>query len=56
MGRFIVWILPARKHLAVVNGGSFNSITADEPMVDIDTKTVLVTGVADAILFRPASV
>jgi hypothetical protein len=53
---FIFWIQQARKHLAVVNIGSCNSIQADDPMIDIDANAVFVAVVIDAILFRPASI
>jgi hypothetical protein len=40
---FVFWIKQERKHLAVVDIGRSDSISADEPMVDIDANAVLVT-------------
>jgi hypothetical protein len=53
---FIFWIQQARKYLAVVDIGRCDSISADESMIDIDTDAVLVTVVADAVLYCPASI
>ena len=44
------------KHLAVVDIGRSDSISADESMIDIDADAVLVTVVTDAVLFCPASI
>lgn len=52
----ILWIKQTRKYLTVVNIGRSYSTSSDETMVDIDTDTVPVAVVADAILFDPASV
>jgi hypothetical protein len=46
---FIFWIKQARRHLAVVNIGRCNSVTAAGAMIDIDANTVLESVVADAI-------
>jgi hypothetical protein len=53
---FIFWIQQARKHLAVVNIGSCNSISADESIVNIDAFAVFVAVVIDAIFLSPASI
>jgi hypothetical protein len=53
---FIFWIQQAWKHLAIVDIGRSDSISADESMVDIDTDAILVTVVTDAVLFCSASI
>ena len=52
----VVWIKQEWKHLAVVDIGRSDSISAYESMVDIDANTVLVTVVTEAVLLCPASV
>ena len=44
------------KHLAVVDIGRSDSLSAGESMIDIDADAVLVTVVTDAVLFCPASI
>jgi hypothetical protein len=53
---FVFRIQQAWKHLAIVDIGRSDSITADESMVDIDADAVLVTIITDAVLFCPASI
>ena len=53
---FTLWIQQTRKHLVVVTICKCNSISADEPIIDIDENTDLISVVADVILFSPASV
>ena len=52
----VFWIKQKWKHLAVVDIGRSDSISAYESMVDIDANTVLVTVVTEAVLLCPASV
>ena len=44
------------KHLAVVDIGRSDGISADKSMIDIDAYVVLVTVVTDAVLFCPESI
>jgi hypothetical protein len=53
---FVFGIQQAWKHLAVVDIGRSDSISADESMIDIDADAVLVTVVTDAVLFCLASI
>ena len=53
---FVFGIQQVWKHLAVVDIGRSDSISADESMVDIDADAVLVTEVTDAVLFDPTSI
>jgi hypothetical protein len=56
MVRLIFWIQQAWKHLNLMDIGWYDSISADEPIVDIDADNVLVTIVTDAVLFCLASI
>jgi hypothetical protein len=53
---FVFWIQQEWKHQAGVDIGRSDSISADESMVDIDADAILVTAVADAVLYCPASI
>jgi len=53
---FVCWIKQEWKHLAVVDIGRSDSISADQSMVDIDADAILVTVVTYAVLFCPASI
>ena len=53
---FVFRIQQAWKHLAVIDIGRSNSISADGTMVDIDADAVLVTVATDAVLFCPACI
>ena len=53
---FIFWIQQPWKHLAVVDFGRRNSISANEPMVDIDANAVLGAVVIDSVFPGPGSV
>jgi hypothetical protein len=52
---FVLGIQQVWKHLAVVDIGRSDSISADKSMIDIDAYAVLVTIVTDAVIFCPAS-
>jgi len=53
---FVFGIQQVWKHLAVVDIGRSDSISADESIFDIDADAVLVTVVTDAVLFCLASI
>lgn len=52
----VFWIKQEWKHLAVVDIGRSDSLSAYESMVDIDANTILVAIVIDSILFHPAGI